>query len=275
MNPETTSQTRKLARPEGAIAYEVDGEGPLIVCVPGMGELRSTYRFTAPVLREAGFRVALSDLRGHGDSDATFASYGDEETAGDITALIEELGGPAIVVGNSMAAGAAVLVAASRPELVSGLVLVGAFVREPEVPWIMRTLFGAMMAPAWCRPVWKSYLPRLYAGRKPSDFEQYRDAVIEALKKEGHTKAFSRTARSAKHAGPEAVLDRVGAPTLVVMGDQDPDFPDPKVEAEWIGEALGAEILMVPESGHYPQSQQPETVGPAIARFAEGVHRGA
>jgi pimeloyl-ACP methyl ester carboxylesterase len=34
--------------------------------------------------------VACTDLRGHGYSDATFASYGDEETAGDVIALIRE-----------------------------------------------------------------------------------------------------------------------------------------------------------------------------------------
>src|SRR6266487_3245802 len=117
--------TSYLARPEGRIAYDVGGEGPLIVLVPGMGDLRATYRFLAPAVREAGYRVACSDLRGHGDSDTTFSSYGDVETSGDVIALVQELGGPAVIVGNSMGAASAVLVAAQRPELVSGLVLVG------------------------------------------------------------------------------------------------------------------------------------------------------
>src|ERR1700724_4813160 len=115
-----------LTLPEGRVAYDVDGAGPLVVLVPGMGDLRGAYRFLAPPLRETGYRVACTDLRGHGDSDATFASYGDVETAGDVTALIEELGGPATVVGNSMGAAAATLVAAERPDLGAGLVLGGA-----------------------------------------------------------------------------------------------------------------------------------------------------
>jgi alpha-beta hydrolase superfamily lysophospholipase len=56
-------------RPEGRIGYDVGGEGPLVVLVPGMGDLRSAYRFLAPALRKEGFRVACTDLRGHGDSD--------------------------------------------------------------------------------------------------------------------------------------------------------------------------------------------------------------
>src|ERR1700693_4817995 len=95
-NPASPVQTLTyLDRPDGRIGYEVGGNGPLVVLVPGMGDLRSAYRFLAPTLRDAGYRVACPDLRGHGDSDTSFASYGDVETAGDITALIEELGGPA------------------------------------------------------------------------------------------------------------------------------------------------------------------------------------
>ena len=89
-----------------------------------MGDLRAAYRFLAPALREAGYRVACTDLRGQGDSDTTFSSYGDAETAGDVIALIGELGGPAIVAGNSMGAGAAVLAAAGEPGLVPGLMVV-------------------------------------------------------------------------------------------------------------------------------------------------------
>ena len=46
----------------------------LVVLVPGMGDLRASYRFLAPALKEAGYQVACTDLRGHRDSDATFSS---------------------------------------------------------------------------------------------------------------------------------------------------------------------------------------------------------
>jgi hypothetical protein len=94
-------ETSYLSCPEGRIGYDVAGAGSLAVLVPGMGDLRAGYRFLAPALRAAGYRVACTDLRGHGDSDTTFTSYGDEETAGDVLALIGELGGPAVVAGNS------------------------------------------------------------------------------------------------------------------------------------------------------------------------------
>src|SRR5215470_6143236 len=109
------TETRFLERPEGRIAYDVTGEGPLVICSPGMGDLRSVYRFFAPPLVDAGFQAATMDLRGHGESDATFGSYDDVATGTDLVALAKHLGGPAVLVGNSMSAGAAVWAAAEAP----------------------------------------------------------------------------------------------------------------------------------------------------------------
>jgi pimeloyl-ACP methyl ester carboxylesterase len=257
-------------RPEGSVAFEVTGSGPLIVCVPGMGDLRSSYRFLRGELAAAGYRVALMDLRGHGDSDATFGEYGDAATAGDIAALIVELGGPAVIVGNSMAAGSAVLVAAEHPELVSALVLVGPFVREQGTPAAKRLLLRAMMAPPWAAAAWSAYLPKLYAGTRPQDFEAYRATVKAAIRRPGHAKAFSLTTRT-RHDAAAAALSSVTAPVLVVMGELDPDFPNPANEASWIADQSRGEVLMAPDAGHYPQSQRADLVGPAIAAFARRV----
>ena len=275
---DNTSILRHLDRGEGRLAYGLAGSGPLVVTSPGMGDLRSTYRALSPQLVAAGFRVADAELRGHGDSDATFSSYGDSETADDLIALIDELGGPAVIVGNSMSAGSAVLVAARRPEPVAGLVLVGPFVRNPPMNPLMLGLFRAMMARPWAAPVWNAYLPSLYAGQKPADFGEYRASVRDAMKRTGHTGAFSQTTRTT-HAEAELRVGEVVAPALVVMGEGDPDFRDPAGEARWIEEHLtgagrgGAEVLMVPDAGHYPHAQRPEIVTPAVVDFVKRVAR--
>ena len=263
-------ETSYLSCPEGRIGYDVAGGDSLVILVPGMGDLRAGYRFLAPDVRAAGYRVACTDLRGHGDSDTTFTSYGDEETAGDVIALIEELGGPAVVVGNSMGAGSAVLAAAQRPGLVSGLVLAGPFVRNGKTSIMQRLLLRVAMAPPWAAISWKSYLPKLYAGRRPADFGEYRDQVVASLRRPGYAKAFSATTRTG-HDPAEARLADVTAPALVVMGEQDPDFPDPRAEADWIARALRAQVVMVPEAGHYPQSQRPDITTGAVLRFLESV----
>ena len=260
------STVHHLARPEGRIGYDVAGDGPLVILVPGMGDLRSGYRFMAPALLAAGYRVACTDLRGHGDSDTTFSSYGDADTASDVVALIEELGGPAVIIGNSMAAGAACLVAADRPDLVAGLVLIGPFVRNGDIGFVKRVMFRALMARPWAAAMWKSYLPKLYTGEKPGDFAQHRANVSASLHRPGYTKAFSLTTRT-DHTVAERRLRDVHTPTLVVMGERDPDFKNPNAEAAWIAQALHADTVMVADSGHYPQSQQPDITNRAVLRF--------
>ncbi len=42
---------QRIERPGGRIAYRVTGDGPLVVCIPGMGDLASSYRFTVPPMR--------------------------------------------------------------------------------------------------------------------------------------------------------------------------------------------------------------------------------
>jgi pimeloyl-ACP methyl ester carboxylesterase len=273
MSPNATTPTegtQLLTRPEGRIGYDVAGTGPLVVLVPGMGDLRSAYRFLVPSLRQGGYRVACTDLRGHGDSDVSFSSYGDVETAGDIAALIEELGGPAVIVGNSMAAGAATIVAADRPDLVAGLVLVGPFVRNGKTSTVQRILLRVAMARPWAPASWKSYMPKLYAGHRPTDFDEYRSKVVASLRRPGYAKAFSLTTRT-NHDSAEARLAQVSTPTMVIMGTQDPDFPDPAAEAAWIGDTLSAEVVMIPDAGHYPQSQQPDLTSKAVLRFLKAV----
>ena len=41
-----------LEHANGRIAYDEAGAGPLVVCVPSMGDVRGEYRFLAPRLTE-------------------------------------------------------------------------------------------------------------------------------------------------------------------------------------------------------------------------------
>jgi pimeloyl-ACP methyl ester carboxylesterase len=269
-----SAQVRWLERPDGRIAYDVVGTGPLIVCVPGMGELRSVYRFTAPILAAAGFRVVVMDLRGHGDSDATFAAYDDVAAGGDVVALIEHLGDAALVIGNSMGAGAAAWAAAERPGLVAGLVLVGAFVRNPPINPLLAMAFRIAMSAPWGPRVWASYLAKLYPGRRPEDFAEHRRWILASMHRPGYARAFSRTTRTT-HAPVEARLGEVHSPVLVVMGERDPDFADAPAEGRWIAERLGGELLLVPGAGHYPHVEDPQRVNPVVLEFATRVLRRA
>lgn len=266
--------TSFLSRGEGRIAYDVMGTGPLVVMIPGMGDLRAVFRGITTPLANSGHRVATMDLRGHGDSDATFSDFDDVAAGEDALALIEHLGGPAVIAGNSMGAGAAVWAAAEKPASVTGLILMGPFVRNAPVnPLQVLALRLALLRP-WGPAAWSSYYRKLYPGRQVDDLDDHRDRILRSLRRPGHWRAFVRTTRTS-HSPAEARLDEVQAPTLVVMGDRDPDFKDPAAEAHWLADRLGGDVLMVPGAGHYPQAEFPEVVLPAVSEFLSRAGRHA
>jgi len=267
MTPGVPQTPRFLERPGGRIAYDVVGDGPLVVCVPGMGDLRSSYRFLAPALVEAGYRVSTMDLRGHGDSDATFAAYDDVAAGTDALALVAELGGgPAVLVGNSMGAGAVAWAAAEAPDLVGALVLIGPFVRNAPVNRGAALAFRLMLLRPWGPAAWNAWYRRLFTGRPPVDLDAHRARIRESLRRPGRWKAFAATTHTT-HAPVEARLGEVRVRTLVVMGDSDPDFKDPTAEAEFVADRLGGALVMVHAAGHYPHAEYPEIVTPAVLDF--------
>ena len=250
------------------ISYEVAGDVPLVVCIPGMADLRSTFRLTAPALIDAGYRVAIVDLRGHGDSATDFDRYDNQGNAADVAALIEHLGGSAVIVGNSMGAAIGTIVAAEQPSLVAGLVLIGPFVRNGKASGLLKAVMRIATSPRLVGLTWKQYLPSLYRGTKPADLPEYLASVSAGMK--GHERAISATMQTS-HDDAEAALLLVHTEALVIMGELDPDFASPAGEGAWIVEQLGGEVLMVPDAGHYPHSQRPDLVVPAITTFLQKV----
>ncbi len=269
----TPTPTRYLAVPGGRLAYDDTGAGPLVVCVPGLGDVRASYRFLAPQLVAAGYRVVTLDLRGHGDSSVGWADYRDTAIAGDALALVRALdAGPAMLLGNSYGGAAAAYAAASDPAAVRALVLLDAFVRDLPVGLVQR--LGVRAVAALGVGAWAYYYKSLYKATPPADLAAYVAALKANLKEPGRyaaTKAMMLPSAHGSHAAVEARLGAVAAPTLVVMGAKDPDFPDPAAEARRTADALrGAarvEVAMVAGAGHYPHAESPAVVGPAVVAF--------
>lgn len=262
----------------GRIAYEVAGDGPLVVLAHGLGDRRQVFRFVVPQLVGAGFRVASVDMRGHGDS-----STGDWKVisrtivAGDLIGLIRHLGGPAVLVGHSLAGGAATIAAATAPELVSGLVEIGPFTKAVDYslgglikngPYRRATFrLGGLMITGRVND-WFGYLDIAYP-TKPADYDRYMSALRAKLAEPGRKAELLKTLKSSP-ADAAAQLPNVTRPTLIVMGDKDPDFADPRAEAEAIVAALPSgigSVAMIAGGGHYPQAQCPDEVARLIIGF--------
>ena len=263
--------------PGGRIAYEVMGQGPLIVLSHGIGDLRQSYRFLAPLLVKAGYRVANADLRGHGDSSIGFESISRADVAGDLLALIRHLGGPAVIVGQSLSGGAATIAAAQAPQLVAAIVEITPFTRVPKTDLgaMLRVrryrqgglLIGGVMAFHSLR-MWLRYLDLAYP-TKPTDSTNYKAVLRAKLKQPGRMSEFLKTMKT-NGADAEAQLPNVRCPALIVMGTADPDFPDPAAEGEAIVAALSpglATLRIVEGAGHYIQAERPNELAALVTSF--------
>lgn len=268
----------------GRLAYDVTGEGTLIVLAHGMGDNRGAYRELAALLASAGYRVAAMDQRGHGESSTGWSSYTRTDAAADLIALIRHLGGPAVVVGHSFAGGAATIAAADEPELVSAVVELGPFTRAQKIDMgallsnaRYRKGMSLLMGTGLLRSVglWKRYLDHACPGTKPEGHAAHIAALEADLRRPGRMGVVARMGMSAPtDAG--ARLAGVRCPVLVVEGTLDPDWADPRAEGEGIVASMPAgvgRLEMIEGVGHYPHVQAPAEVAAAMLAFLKDTAR--
>ena len=271
--------TEFLDHKGGRLSYDLTGDGPLVVLSPGMGDLRQSYRFLAPRLAQAGYRVATADLRGHGDSSLGWPSITRTDVAGDLIALIRHLGGPAVIVGQSLSGGAATIAAAKEPGLVAGIVEINPFTltQKTDLGALLRVrryrrgglrLMGTQLFRSLSQ--WLSYLNVAYP-TKPADWAEYAAELTAKLREPGRMAEFMKTGKSTP-ADAQAQLPNVQCPALIIMGAEDPDFPDPRAEGEAIVAALPdglGTLAVIPGAGHYPHAQTPDQVAALVIPFLE------
>ena len=270
--------TDHLSIGTNTIAYDVTGEGPLVVLAHGIGDSRHAYRFLAPILVDAGYRVAALDLRGCGESSAQWDGYTRTDIADDLVALVRHLGGgPAVLVGQSISGGAATIAAATAPDLITGIVELAPFTRAVSFSvggllrvrrfrsgtvQLGRTLVLGSLAG------WKKYLDLAYP-TKPADWGAALARIEADLTRPGRMKALQAMCK-AKPTDAAAQLAAVRCPVLVVEGTLDPDWPDPRAEGEKIVAELQpglGRLTVLDGAGHYPHAQMPEQVAAAVVPF--------
>jgi pimeloyl-ACP methyl ester carboxylesterase len=105
------------------------GEGPPMVLVHGLGGSHVNWMLLGPLLADRA-RVLAPDMAGFGRTPPAGRGTDVGSNARLLGDLVrEEIGGPAILVGNSMGALISLLLAQRRPDLVAGLVLI-----DPAIP---------------------------------------------------------------------------------------------------------------------------------------------
>ncbi|MDX8050783.1 alpha/beta hydrolase [Lentzea sp. BCCO 10_0798] len=254
----------------GTIACDVTGQGPLVVLAHGIGDSRHSYRFLAPALAAQGYRVANVDLRGCGDSSLDWNGYSRTDIAGDLVAVVRHLGGPAVIIGQSISGGAATIAAATAPDVITGVVELAPFTRAQSLDLggllrvkrfragytqLAKVMFGGSLES------WKRYLD-LATPAKPADWDAELARIDAKMREPGRMKVLQAMCKTSP-ADAGAQLANVTCPVLVVMGTADPDWADPRAEGEKVVADLPrgrGELAVIEGAGHYPHVQTPDEV---------------
>jgi pimeloyl-ACP methyl ester carboxylesterase len=273
-------ETRYLTLANGRVAYDDQGTGAVVICMPGMGDIRAEYRLLAPRLLAAGYRVVTVDPRGQGETDARWPDYTVAALGADLIALARMLNtGPVYLVGASMAAGAAAWAAAETPDLVAGVVMISPFARNTMPMWQGRLLYATLFAPLFSGPwgpaMWRRYLTTLYPSGQPDDLAPYLGRVEANVREPGRLRALRAMLAASKDAAGRR-LGRVTAPALLIFGTKDRDFASPEVEGRTLAGLLGgpSRLELIDGAGHYPHAEIAERTAALITGFLASVRGG-
>jgi pimeloyl-ACP methyl ester carboxylesterase len=122
-------ETRRIDVRGPVNVAEFGGQGPPIVLVHGLGGSHVNWMLLGPLLAERA-RVLAPDMAGFGKTPPAGRGTDVHSNARLLGDLVRgQIGGPAILVGNSMGALISLLLAQARPDLVAGLILV-----DPAIP---------------------------------------------------------------------------------------------------------------------------------------------
>ncbi len=246
----TTRRRGVLPVPDGALAWEAEGQGPPVVLLHGFTLDRRMWNRQAASLADR-FTVVRYDLRGHGASPPPAGPY---RHADDLLALLDglDLERPALV-GLSLGGGVAGTFAAQHPDRLRALVLVESSLAG--VAWseeLQRALAGVRDAAARggveaARAAWLA-IPLLAAPlAHPECGPDLRGWLT------GYSGWHWVHADPALPADPPTceLLHRIRVPTLVVTGERTlPDFV--KVAEVLCKGIAGARRAVVPGAAHLP-----------------------
>ncbi|MEM8689008.1 MAG: alpha/beta hydrolase [Pseudomonadota bacterium] len=251
-----------------ACAHTVEGNGPPLFLIHGIGAARDTWRFVLPTLAKH-FTCISYDLRGHGASPKPNDEFGLDELVADLEALREKLGiEEAHFAGHSLGGMIGPAYARAHPGRVLslGLLSTAAFRTEDDSKkvWAVVKAMEAKGIPE----VLGTLIDRWYTDRF---VEEHRDIVDRRLSQvvETDPEIFLNVFRI--YAGTEMSpwLHEVTARSLVLTGEFDGGC-NPRLNTQ-IAEALpDAELVIMPEYKHSILLEAGEEVAQHMVRFLEG-----
>lgn len=271
------------------LGFEVYGDGdPTILLLPTWTIIHTRFwKMQIPYLARH-YRVLTYDGPGNGRSDRVTdpERYSPDAYALDAAAVMEACGVEhAVVVGLSLGAAYGARLATLRPELVSGLVMIGPSIPlTPSSPEREATLERFLEAPPDSPEGWEKY-NLAYWHTNYHDFVEF--FFSQCFSEKHSTKPIEDAVGWAAETGPKIleaesltpspqdpwpkIVSQVACPALVIHGTQDRISPHARgIETARL---TGGPLLTMEGSGHIPNVRDPVKVNLALRAFVDRVSR--
>ena len=272
------------------------GAGPLILLLHGFPEFWWSWRHQIADLADAGYRVVAVDLRGYGGSDKPPRGYDGYTLASDVAGLIRALGErDAMLVGHDWGGFLAWTAAAFHPRMIRRIAVLGmshplrlraALATDPRGQLAASRYMFAFQTPRyehvitrdgaryvgdvlhrWAGPAW----------RTEPEFAAYADTCRTAMQipqasfcaLEYYRWALRSLTRPSGWRFVKLLQRPIGTPTLQLHGSLDPCVLPRTAQGSGRYVSGKYEWQLLPDIGHFPQSEAPERVTGELLRFAK------
>ncbi len=245
--------------------YTIEGSGPPLFLIHGIGAARDAWRFMVPVLREH-FTVVSYDLRGHGTSPLPDGEFGLDDLVADLEHLRRRIGiEKAHFAGHSLGGQIGPAYARAHPQRVLslGILSTAAFRTEDDSEKVWAVV-KAMQENGIAR-----VLETLTARWFTDDFiDRHAELVERRLKQviDTNPKVFMNVFHI--YAGTEMApwLHEVTVPSLVLTGENDGGC-NPRLNKQIDAALPNSELVILPHYKHSILVEAADDVSAHLIRF--------
>lgn len=271
-----TNQYSRFVEVDGLMAHcQVMGKGQPIILLHDAQSSLQTWSGWVDALA-AKYKVITVDLPGFGlTGPHPRGSYSAFMYVDFVDSLAQRLGLQKFdLVGNGLGAQIAWHFAAENPERIDKLILLSApGFEEKESSWV--SLLAS--TPVVNRVIWEvtpRALMRIYLEDVYADDAQVTDSLVDRhfdlLLRAGNRKAFTDRASVRDNRPPTADhIRKITAPTLILWGAEDTRI-SPEHAYEFHQTIKKSDLRIYPNTGHWPQEENPEKTVQDVIDFLEG-----
>ena len=244
------------------VHYEVLGHGRPVLFLHGW---LGSWRYWFPTMERVAdhFRTYSFDFWGFGESRRQSTQESIQNYSDQVIRFLDELGiDRVLLVGHSMGGMVALKTAINHPRRISRVAAVGAPIVGDSLSWLLKLTDRPILADAFARMPWfRRYMFRWFLGETndPSVHEILDDSVKSS------STTLRRAVGSMWRTDLRPELRRLSVPTLIVHGGRD-EIVHPN-QADLFDEVSTAEVVVMPESRHFPFLDEAELFNDILLRF--------